>query len=95
MKNSYLLDTNIIGRQLNPDDPDHEKVIAALRELNQRGCLLFVSAQNLVEFRAMATRPSGPPSNGLGMTAREADTELITIRHTFDFLPDSSYIYDE
>ena len=50
MKNSYLLDTNIIGRQLNPDDPDHEKVIAALRELNQRGCLLFVSAQNLVEF---------------------------------------------
>jgi hypothetical protein len=43
-----------------------------------------VAAQNLVEFRAAATRPEG--ENGLGMSIEAATRELIALKRLFSLL---------
>src|SRR5687768_678728 len=91
----FLVDTSVIGRTILHDDPDFQSVQTSLNKLTERQEILYVAAQNLIEFRSMATRPPGPPSNGLGMSAVQADSELVRIRSIFNFLPDSAHIYDE
>jgi hypothetical protein len=45
-----------------------------------------VAAQNLVEFRAAATRPEG--ENGLGMSIEAAARELTALKRLFSLLPE-------
>jgi len=54
---SYLLDTNVAWRRIRKNDPRHADVKSAIDALVQAGEQVYVTAQNLVEFRAVATRP--------------------------------------
>lgn len=45
-----------------------------------------MAAQNLVEFRAAATRPEG--ENGLGMPIEAVTGELIALKRLFSLLPE-------
>jgi predicted nucleic-acid-binding protein len=66
----YLADTNVVTRWALADDPQYLVVRAAVLQLQQRGESVFVTAQVLVEFQALATRPV--EANGLGLNRQDA-----------------------
>jgi len=86
-----LLDTNILLRQAEPRHPQHQESSDATAELRRRGDELVVVPQVLYEFWSVATRPA--EQNGLGMTPREAQAELMAIRRLFRLLRDERAIY--
>jgi predicted nucleic acid-binding protein len=92
---AYLLDTNILLRLVLPDDPMLPEAQNAISTLLARGDTLHVTAQNFVEFWAVATRPSGPPANGLGLSIPETSAELARIKRLFQFLADSDQVFPE
>lgn len=74
---SVLLDTNILLRSAQPSHPMCAVALAAQAELRRANRDLCVVSQNLVEFRAVATRPL--TVNGLGMSEQAADLEVARI----------------
>jgi predicted nucleic acid-binding protein len=54
---------------------------------------LYVVAQNLIEFWAVATRPI--IDNGLGLTVAQAEQELTKLKALFTILPDTVDILPE
>lgn len=89
----YLSDTNIALRWVRPSDPQHALAVAAVEALLDRGEQLYITAQNLIEFWSVATRPI--EANGLGMTPQEADAAIARIEAFFLFAPDNPAIYTE
>lgn len=89
----YLADTNILLRTAERTHPMHSETVAATRQLLRNGEELCVLAQNLIEFWAVATRPTSV--NGLAMTTEQARAELIRIKGLFRLLPDRPDIYSE
>ncbi len=60
-----LLDTNVLVRLVNVADAAFAVASRAVALLHKNGDTLYVTAQNLIEFRNVATRPVA--MNGLGM----------------------------
>src|SRR4051812_6841899 len=89
----YLNDTNILLRWPRPSDPLHALTVAAVEALLDQGEKVYITAQNLVEFWSVATRPANV--NGLGMTPGEADAEVARIEQFFLFAPDLPAVYTE
>jgi predicted nucleic acid-binding protein len=89
----YLNDTNILLRWPRPSDPFHALTVAAVEALLDQGEQLYITAQNLVEFWSVATRPA--KVNGLGMTPAEADAEVARIEQFFLFAPDLPAVYNK
>jgi predicted nucleic-acid-binding protein len=54
---AHLVDTSLLARLANTADTLHPVAARAILELHQRGEVLHITAQNLVEFRNLATRP--------------------------------------
>ena len=85
-----LVDTNLLLR-LGDDGSSHQPVatqaIALLRLRGDRPC---ITAQNLIEFWAVATRPR--EANGLGWTTQHTATEIEQLRNKFQLLEDSPAI---
>lgn len=80
-----LIDTNILLHTANPLDPLHAVSRNALATLRRQAEVLCVAPQNLVEFWAVATRPTSQ-RNGLGMDVASAEQELESIRRLFHLL---------
>jgi len=55
---TYLCDSNILLRLVRRSDPMHSDSQTAYRTLRQRGEVLCIIPQNLIEFWAVATRPT-------------------------------------
>jgi predicted nucleic acid-binding protein len=53
---SYLLDTGILLRLPNRNDPEHHNVRRAIREIKQTGEEMVTLTQNLAEFWSVCTR---------------------------------------
>ncbi len=87
-----LVDTNILLRAADPAHPTHLEAVDAVSALNEAGHSLCVAAQNLVEFRAVCTRPA--TANGLGLTQQEADDEIAALTRLFRVLDDIPAILD-
>lgn len=90
---SYLLDTNILLRSVQPSHPMHPEAFRAVGELLSRSEQLSIIPQNLIEFWAVATKPV--EANGLGMTVEQAAAEIINLRGLFHLLPDNASSYAE
>src|SRR5579862_5166345 len=88
---AYLADTNIVIRRVVTGDPQYPTISAALILLDQQGETVYITAQNLVEFQALATRPI--TSNGWGMTTAQASAEARKIEAVFPLLPETPAIY--
>ncbi len=73
-----LVDTNILTRLSPSALPMNQAAVAALAELRQQGDELIIMPQNLYEFWVVCTRP--PAQNGFGLSAVEAQTELIRVK---------------
>lgn len=86
-----LLDTNILLRVVNYADPEHELVLEAMTTLADKGHTLAVTPQVLIEFWAVATRPS--VVNGFGWSPEVVALEITRIRSLFQVLPDSEDIF--
>jgi predicted nucleic acid-binding protein len=88
---AYLADTNIVSRRVVTGDPQVPTISAALTLLQQQGETVYVTAQNLVEFHALATRPI--KANGWGLTTARASAEARKIEAIFPRLPETPGIY--
>jgi predicted nucleic acid-binding protein len=86
-----LLDTNILVRLANSKDVDHGVASTAVAKLSGRGYVLYLTPQNLVEFRNVATRPR--TANGLGLSPQAAATLAAQFEATFLMLDETPAIY--
>ena len=75
---AHLLDTNILVRLANTADAKHAEAAWAVVELHRRGEVLHVTAQVLIEFRNVATRPLA--LNGLGLSIVDAEAQAAGSR---------------
>lgn len=80
-------DTNVLTVYMQPGHPQYASIVAALGRIRARGDRIVIAAQNLAEFWAVATRPTGSP-NGLGYTPAQAKVEVDELLRVFDRLPD-------
>lgn len=88
---AILIDTSVLGRLANRADLAHAIAQRAVATLHRRGEILRVTAQNLVEFRNFATRPT--TANGLGLTSNAASTLATSFEVAFPLLEESPAIY--
>jgi predicted nucleic acid-binding protein len=89
----WLADTNILLRSAQTSHPMSGDVARVVRVLLAREDELFVIAQNLIEFWAVATRLIA--NNGLGLTIAQATQELTKLKDLFVILPDTAGILPE
>ncbi|WP_425614140.1 type II toxin-antitoxin system VapC family toxin [Anatilimnocola sp. NA78] len=88
---SVLLDTSVLCRLANNVDVDHAITNAVLVKIHRQGERSCITAQNLIEFRNVATRPTSV--NGLGMSAHHADLMSEDFERTFHFLSEIPTIF--
>ena len=85
-----LLDTNVLLRLSDGSSPDQPIAEQAVATLRLRGDFPHITAQNIIEFWAVATRPR--EANGLGWSKQQAAAEVEQIRKRFPLLADSPEI---
>ena len=85
-----LLDTNIILRLSQRNDPRYQEVRASLRVLRSRDFELCYISQCLAEFWNVCTRPAAARS-GYGLSVGETDWRARLIERLFT--PDSRQIH--
>jgi predicted nucleic acid-binding protein len=88
---AILLDTSVLGRLANVTDAAYRVASTAILTLHQRSELLHITAQNLVEFRNIATRPVA--LNGLGLSVAEAEAKAAAFEAQFSLLPETPDIF--
>jgi predicted nucleic acid-binding protein len=88
---AHLVDTSVLSRLANMADAHFAIAARAVSELNLRNEVLHITAQNLVEFRNMATRPVAV--NGLGLSAAEAEAKAAVFESAFLLLPETPDIF--
>lgn len=86
-----MVDTSVLARLANTADPFHAVAAWAVLELHRTGEVLHLTAQNLVEFRNLATRPRAV--NGLGLSAVDAEAKAAVFEGTFPLLAETPDIY--
>jgi predicted nucleic acid-binding protein len=88
---AYLVDTSVLVRLANSADPYHMVASNAVLELHRSGAVLRITAQNLVEFRSVATRPMAV--NGLGLSVADVEAKAAIFEATFPLLAETPDIY--
>jgi predicted nucleic acid-binding protein len=88
---AYLLDTNILLRSVQREAPHHPLAIEALATLLEQEHDVFITAQNLIEFWSVASRPT--EANGLGWTTETVRQEVDRLRAQFPMLDDTADVF--
>lgn len=88
---SYLADTNLLVRLANSRNPAHPVAAWAVDELHRQGESICIAPQILIEFRAVATRLVA--SNGLGLSAVEAENKSAEFEAIFPLLQETPAIF--
>lgn len=88
-----LIDTNILLRCADPAHPMYKPALDAQVLLRIRGDTPCIVAQNLIEFRSVATRPIGV--NGLGMSQSAANLEISLLQSLYPLFLDEPTILKE
>ena len=89
---SVLVDTNVLLRQFEPEHAHHRTAVDSVTRLLLSGEPVHVTAQNIAEFWAAATR--SPAQNGLGLAVAVVTAAVDEIERVFALLPDHPAIYD-
>jgi predicted nucleic acid-binding protein len=85
------VDTSVLARLANTADPLCPTAARAVVQLEARGEVLYLTAQSLIEFRNVATRPKS--INGLGMAVADAEAEAAFFELAFPLLEETRDIY--
>ncbi len=80
------MDTNVVLRFLDADDPFHEVVVAEVSGLMDAGIELGITPQVIREVWCVCTRPSSV--NGLGLEPPLVESLVQSIEKTFSFWDD-------
>jgi predicted nucleic acid-binding protein len=88
---AFLVDTSVLGRLASTGDAQHSRAIHAVLTLEQRGEILLVAPQSLIEFRNFSTRPK--KYNGLGLTPAEAEAHIADFKADFQLIPESPDVF--
>jgi predicted nucleic acid-binding protein len=78
-------------RLANASDLQHELAVGALVTLHRDGEVLHITAQNLVEFRSVATRAAS--ANGLGLSSDVSEARARDFEQAFPHLPETPEIF--
>jgi predicted nucleic acid-binding protein len=87
----YLLDTKVIMRFCNPSDIQHQLATNAISILLAQADECFLTAQVIVEFWVVSTRPT--EVNGLGWTVERTRSIINQLLDRFPLLEESSQIF--
>lgn len=90
---AFLLDTNILLRTVEPKHPMHDDAVAAVSILLANDELVYVLAQNIVEFWNVCTRPAD--KNGLGFSIKQTNAEVTQIENLLTVIPDIPEVYTQ
>ncbi len=90
---SHLADTNILSSLAKRQSSQYAEVRRALTVLRHRGEEICLVAQNLIEFWAIATRPTN--ANGLGLSITKTFHEVRKFKRYFTFYGDVPNIFAE
>ena len=71
---SFLVDTNVLLRSVEPLHPQHAVAVEAVSRLLGEGEPVYFTLQNIAEFWNVATRPRD--KNGLGFTVERVLSEV-------------------
>ena len=88
-----LVDTNVLLRVVDSGHIQHQLAVESQIALRLSDEQLCNFDQNLIEFRAVATRPTS--SNGLGMTQQQANSELMSLKAIYMYLSDTPSVFVE
>ena len=86
-----LIETNILLRAIDLGHSQQQQAVDSQIALRLAGEELCIFYQNLIEFRAVATRPVS--ANGLGMTQQQANSELRSLRSIYVHLSDTPSVF--
>jgi len=89
---NVLLDTGILLRLVDRNDPLHASVRAGVRAVKARGDNLTMTAQNIAEFWNVCTRPASA-RGGLGLSVADTNQRLRLLERIVGILPDSPAAY--
>lgn len=90
----YLVDSNILLRLLQRNDPHHSTIRQAVRNLLAHGVELCCAPQNIVELWNVSTRPA-TARGGFGLTTAETDRRVRLIERVFTILDETPAVYPE
>jgi len=88
---TYLADTNLLLRLADPASSQHFIATESLARLFRQGDEVFLTAQNFIEFWAVATRPLD--ANGFGWTSERTAREVSGLQERFLLLTESPEIF--
>jgi predicted nucleic acid-binding protein len=88
---SYLADTNILLRLADTPSPQNPIAARAVASLFRDQHEVFITAQNIIEFWAVATRPR--ENNGFGWTRERTRAEVHGLREKFPLLQEGPEIF--
>jgi predicted nucleic acid-binding protein len=89
----FLLDTNIWLRSVQQQSPHHLLAVEALVILLRRGDEIFITAQNVIEFWSVASRPT--EANGFGWPVETVRQEVEQLQAQFPLLDDTAAVYPQ
>jgi predicted nucleic acid-binding protein len=89
---SLLIDTNVVLASIEAGDPHFASTALALSTLRRRRRRVLVTAQILIEFYRVCTRP--PSERGLGMTPAQAAKQREDILHLYGLLDETPAIFN-
>jgi predicted nucleic acid-binding protein len=90
----YLVDSNVLLRLLQRNDPHHSIIRQVVRSLVARGEELCCAPQNIVELWNVSTRPA-TARGGFGLTTAETDRRVRLIERVFTVLEETPAVYPE
>jgi predicted nucleic acid-binding protein len=90
---SFLLDSNILLRLVEPAHPMHTAALDACTALLGAGEAVHVIPQNISEFWNVCTRPVA--QNGLGFSSEQTNMEVSRLESLFELLLDQPGLYRE
>ncbi len=88
-----MTDTNILLRSIDLVHPLCQEAVASVELLRLRGDVPCLVPQNVVEFRAVRTRPFAV--NGLGMNQRHVREEIARLKLLFPLFDEGPAVFAE
>ena len=88
---TFLLDTNIWLRTVQRESPQHALAVEALATLLLQGDAVCITAQNVIEFWSVATRPA--TANGLGWSVEVVCQEIERLQAQFPLLDETADVF--
>jgi predicted nucleic acid-binding protein len=89
---TYLLDTNVVVRLMEPAAPEHAMVRDAIRHLITAGHTLVLAPQVLTELWVVATRPV--EVNGFGWHPSKTADVIARLRSQFVLLDEGPAVFE-